>query len=239
MLEDEDDANASIALRELLNVQDLDAIIVAHQDDANPVVCKRIHQLVSLRNHRLLMEEFPRRINACEYTNWEALAAINVILDPQTSLQQLDDMLLKLLEDDLTPMSSTAEYCDAIRELNFTVDETSDNFIVKYLLFDAMITFNADPLVIAVICQQIGNLCKWETTLGRLDGKICLRDKWNNICSLSPDSSNVKVNPLGFKPVSVRDIAIEVIGKIHSASCIDLVSSVYLDTRTLLEKIQS
>lgn len=240
MLEDEDDANASIALRELLKEPDLDSIIVAHQDDDNPLVCKRIHQLVSMRNRQRLMEEFPEKVNRGEYSNWEALAAINVILDPQTSFQQLDDMLKNgILEDNLTPFCDTQDFCDTIRELNFAIEENSDNFIVKYLLLDAMVTFTADPLVVAVICQKIGLLCKWKTAVGYLDGKLCLLDRSHNICSLSPNPPQKRVDVSRFKPISTRDIVIELLAKIHSAACIDQVSSVFLDTRTLLERLQA
>ena len=238
MLEDEDDTNASIALRELLKAPELDKIIATHQDDDNPLVCKRIHQLVSMRNRQRLMDEFPEKVNRGEYSNWEALATINVILDPQTSFQQLDDMVKNILEDDFTPFRDTKDFCDTIRELNFVVEENSDNFIVKYLLLDAMVTFTADPLVVAVICQKIGLLCKWKTAIGYLDGKLCLLDRMNNICSLSPNHPK-KVIVSRFKPISVRDIVIELLAKIHSAASIDQVSSVFLDTRTLLERLQA
>ena len=237
MLEDEDDANASIALRELLNAPDLDSIIAEHQDSDNQMVRRRIHQLASMKNRRELMVEFPKKLNSGEYSNWEAMATVNVILDPRTSFQQLDDMLPELLDNDLTPICSTKEFCDTIRELDFAVDETSDNFIVKYLLGDTMTNFNGDPLLVAVVCQQLGLLCKWKTTLGRIDGMVCLLDRRDNICSLHPDDPNLRLNLLHFKPISVRELAIEVIGKIHSAACIDLVTSVFVDTRTLLEAI--
>ena len=239
MLEDEDDANASIALRELLNAPELDSIIVAHQDDDNSLVRRRIHQLVSMRNRQRLMDEFPAKVNNGEYSNWEALAAINVILDPQTSVQQLDDILKNnILEENFAPFRDTQDFCDTIRELNFAIEENSDNFIVKYLLLDAMVTFTADPLIVAVICQKIGLLCKWKTTIGYLDGQLCLLDRTNNICSLSPNPPKNKVNVSHFKPISMRDIVIEVLAKIHSAACIDQVSSVFLDTRILLERLQ-
>ncbi len=239
MLEDEDDANASIALRELLKTPELDSIIVARQDDDNPLVRRRIHQLVSMRNRQRLMDEFPEKVNRGEYSNWEALATINVILDPQTSLQQLDDILKNnILENNFAPFRDTQDFCDTIRELNFAIEENSDNFIVKYLLLDSMVTFTSDPLIVAVICQKIGLLCKWKTAIGYLDGQLCLLDRMNNICSLSPEQPK-KVVVSHFKPISMRDIVIEVLAKIHSAACIDQVSSVFLDTRTLLERLQA
>ena len=239
MLADEDEANASIAIRELLKLPDLEKTIAEYQDSDNPLICRRIHQLSSIKNRLDLIAEFPRRLNAGEYTNWQALSAINVIIDSRTSFQQLDDMLPKLLDDDLTPMRSPREFCNTIRDLSFTVDETNDNFIVKYLLMDSMASFNGDPLVIGVICQQLGILCGWKTVLGRLDSHVCLRDRFGNLCSLHPDESRFRPNASHFKPITVRDLAIEVLGKIHSAACIDQVSSAFLDTRTLLEQLQA
>ena len=98
-------------------------------------------------------EEFPEKVNRGEYSNWEALAAINVILDPQTSFQQLDDMLKNgILEDNLTPFCDTQDFCDTIRELNFAIEENSDNFIVKYLF--CSISFESDYTKSRTACQQ-------------------------------------------------------------------------------------
>ena len=239
MLADEDEANASIAIRELLKYPDLQRTIAEYQDSDDPLVCRRIHQLASIKNRLDRMAEFPRLLDAGKLTHWQALSTINVIVDTRTSFQQLDDMLPKLLGDDIPIMRSPREFCNTIRDLGFSVDETNDNFIVKYLLMDAMASFSGDPLVVGVICQQLGALCGWNTTLGRLDNHVCLRDRFNNLCSLHPDDIRFRSNIRHFKPVSVRELSIEILGKIHSAACIDQVTSVFLDTRTLLEQLQA
>lgn len=237
LLEDEDESNASIAMKELLSSGEADGVIAEYMDADSPLMRRRIQELACISNYRRMKSEFPGRVLDGTLSPWECLSWINVIMDFRTSLPQLDGMLEDYLED-MPPVRGIASFIKMIKETGIGIDDSCDHYITKYLLSDVMVHNTGDRLPVAVIIQRLGELAGWRTQIGTVNGRLCIRDRHFNIILITSDMDN-KLPHVddAFRPMSIREIAIEELSKILSSAEIDQIASVIADSQELLEKI--
>ena len=236
LLEDEDEANASIAMKELLDGGEAESVVAENMDADSPLLRKRIQQLSCICNYRRMKEEFPKRVLADELSPWECLSWINVIMDFRASLPQLDGML----EDytvDMRPVRSMSSFIAMIKDTGLALEDSNDNFITKYLLSDVMVHNSGDSLPVAVIVQRLGEIAGWRTQIGTVNGILCLRDRKSNFVLVTSEMETTTSRSGIFIPMTLRDIAIEELSKILSSACIDQISSAIADSQELLEKL--
>ncbi len=237
LLEDEDESNASIAMRELLSSGEADSVIEEYMDTDSPLMRRRIQELACISNYRRMKSEFPERVLSGSFSPWECLSWINVIMDFRTSLPQLDGMLEDYLEE-MAPVRSIASFIKMIKETGIGIDDSCDHYITKYLLSDVMVHNTGDRLPVAVIIQRLGELSGWRTQIGTVNGMLCLRDRHYNFILVTSDMENTQTHvDEAFRPMSIREIAVEELSKILASADIDQIASVVADAQELLERI--
>ncbi len=237
LLEDEDETNASIAMKELLATGEAEGVIASQMDTDSPLMRRRIQELACICNYRRMKSEFPKRILHNSLTPWECMAWINVIVDFRTSLPQLDGMLSDYMEGLRRPVRGVASFIRMIKDTGIGIDDTCDHYITKYLLSDVMVHNTGDRLPVAVISQRLGELAGWKTQLGTVNDLLCLRDRHSNYVLITSDIEKEPSRADEFRPMSIRELAIEELSKILSSAGIDQISTVVADAQELLEKI--
>ena len=237
LLEDEDESNASIAMKELLSSGEADDVIAEYMDTDSPLMRRRIQELACISNYRRMKSEFPGRVLDGTLTPWECLSWINVIMDFRTSLPQLDGMLEDYL-DGIKPVKGIASFIKMIKDTGIGIDDSCDHYITKYLLSDVMVHNTGDRLPVAVIIQRLGELVGWCTQIGTVNGVLCLRDRhFNFVLITSEMESTLRHVDEAFRPMSIREIAIEELAKILSSADIDQIATAVADSQELLERI--
>ncbi len=236
LLEDEDESNASIAMKELLAKGEADAVVAEFMDSDSPLMRRRIHELACICNYRRLKSEFPKRVLEDSFTPWECLSWINVIMDFRTSLPQLDGML-EDYTDGMRPVRGIASFINMIKDTGIGIDDSNDHYITKYLLSDVIVHNTGDRLPVAVIIQRLGEIAGWRTQLGTVNGVLSLRDKRNNFILVTSDMVKQQMQADAFRPMSIREIAVEELSKILSSAEIDQIATAIADAQELLEQI--
>ena len=236
MLEDASDANASLVMKELLDSGEAEAIIAENMDSPSETMRRRIHQMSSILERRRLLDAFPGMVNDSIYTHWECLLCLNAIFEFRVSMEQIDGMMDEILDgaDQITDIRGFRSF---IERLGILIDDSTDNFITKYLVSDVLVHNNGAPSVVSAVVQRAGELCGWETRMGHLDGGICLLDKNGDAIMVRQDWEVLRPAPSQFIPWSVHSYAVEILSKIYTSACIDQITSVMLDARILLDKI--
>lgn len=237
LLEDEDDANASIAMKELLDAYDVQAVIAENMDTDSPLMRKRIHELACLDNRRRLKNDLPKQILENSLTPWEFLARVNTIIDFRTSLPQLEDMVRDYLDDPLPEVRNIADFIAFIKDTGLGIDDSNDFFITKFLPSDVLVHNTGDRMTVAIILQHLGHLLGWDTVIGVLDGFVCLRGKNADVVVITSEMDKVAPNSGELRCLTLREVAIDELSKILSSACIDQIASVMLDIQEILEKI--
>ena len=236
LLEDEDESNASIAMKELLSSGEADAVIAEYMDTDSPLMRRRIQELACISNYRRMKLEFPKRVLDGSFSPWECLSWINVIMDFRTSLPQLDGMVQDYLEEGET-IRSVGAFIRMIKETGIGIDDSCDHYITKFLLSDVMVHNTGDRLPVAVIIQRLGELAGWRTRLGTVNGILCLNDRHSNFILVTSDMEKTLVHADAFRPMSLRELAIDELSKILSSAEIDQIATVVADAQELLEQI--
>ena len=236
LLEDEDESNASIAMKELLSRGEAESVIAECMDTDSPLMRRRIQELACISNYRRMKAEFPKRVQDGSLSPWECLSWINVIMDFRTSLPQLDGMVRDYLEEGET-IRGTGAFIRMIKETGIGIDDSCDHYITKFLLSDVMVHNTGDSLPVAVIIQRLGDLAGWHTRLGTVNGITCLKDRHSNFILVTSEMEKVLVHEYMFRPMSLRELAVDELSKILSSAEIDQIATVVADSQELLEKI--
>lgn len=237
ILEDDDEANASLAIKELLNSENVEKIIAANLDSPSEKIRRRIHAMTCILERSKLKANFPELVSHETLSPWECLVILNAIVDFRASANQLNGMLSELMEDVEGSIVSSDDFQNFAKNFGIIVDESIDNFITKFLLTDVLVHENGDPLVVAIILQQACQFLGWKTRLGSYKGVPCLLDQHNQVLLMNANMDMKTDSKHDFASQSVKSVALKMLSRMYSAACVDQITAVMLDTRELLNKL--
>lgn len=234
LLANADDTDASIVMRQLLQLPEVDNLILQHQDSPNPSIRKRIHQLASILNRRKLAESFPQLLTDNSSSFWDIAVTINVILDQQTSVPQINALLENIIGKPFYKCKNAPVFSKILKSIPFVIKHPNDCYIVDFLISDVLLNNSGNPLLIAVAAQRIGQLSAWPAAIGLVNNKVALRDMTYTVMIIE-EGLNIKHLPVNdFIPLTKKEFAVRILAKILQAAYIDQMTSLVVDTQKLL-----
>ena len=98
LLEDTDSRSSLAAMQFMLKRGDLDAFVAAHQDEENPRLRRRIHQLHNVARLRRKQAAFIDALDERAMTFWQAVRQLSLIFDQRYSEMALDQKIDEFLK---------------------------------------------------------------------------------------------------------------------------------------------
>lgn len=235
ILSDSDDSNVSIAMLEILKNGNVKEVIRQNQDSDNPIIRKRIQQLASVVARKEAYDTLRNKVDDDDFTMWDLIKNINVLMDARASLQQLDSMLFNLLGKCPPPIHNMEEFRSLISELQLNYEPMDDNFVVQLLPFDVMVHLTGALSTVTIIAQQLGKLCGFETEMVQINGQYCLHDEDNVFIYPADKWKMLKAKTTKrFTKPSKRQVAIDMLARILASAYVDQLTTTFVDANSLL-----
>ena len=237
LLSEEDEIAASLAMKEMLSRQDLTEVIAEYEDTENPLLRKRIQQLSSIFNRICLDSSMEETINDVGRTPWDVFSQINVVIDRQTSLVQLHELLGEFISYGRFRFRSTEQFVDYMKRLQLCAEPYSERFVTEYLVSDVLFNRTGNPLVVAVIAHQIARIHGYVVHIGSINDKICLRDNSFNVMIPADDWIVFHPPASDFHPLDKRALAIQLLSGIFAASILEQLHEITYTASALLGRL--
>ena len=237
-LRGEDEIRASLAMQELLSHTNLLNELPKLQDmDDSPLLRKRVQQLSSILNRGFLEFHLQEVLKDDSFTNWDVFCQINVILDQQSSLIQIDELLKAIVGNGHFRFRSSEQFADYLREAGFAPEETGNPRIVDYLVSDVLFSRVGSPLVLAVIAERTAKLHNWNVHTGFVDGRPVIRDGSFNVLSPAQHWKITHPNLGEFTVATKRELAIRLLTHVVQTSILEQLHSVTYHGFSLLSQL--
>lgn len=175
LLEDEDTHVSTLAMEQLLRHQDADDLIAELQEDANPVLRSRIHQLGNILNIRRARSQFIESVETSGLSLWNGLLQVNYQYNPRMNKDGVDRLVNELLEK-MPSELNTVRLTSFMRNENFSYTGEDVLGADLYLLEDTLIQRVGSPIMLSVIARHLGRHLGWHSTVVLFKGKHCLLD---------------------------------------------------------------
>ena len=238
LLSGKDEIAASLAMKEMLSRQDLTEVIAEYEDTENPFLRKRIQQLSSIFNRICLDSSLEETIDDVSRTPWDVFSQINVVIDRQTSLVQLHELLGEYISyGGRFRLRSTEQFVDYMKRLQLCAEPYSERFVTEYLVSDVLFNRIGNPLVVAVIAHQIARIHGYVINIGTINDKICLRDNSFNVIIPADDWIVFHPSASDFHPLDKRALAIQLLAGIFAASILEQLHEITYTASALLGRL--
>lgn len=221
LLQDEDDKVASLAMEQFLNTGLAEETVAKFQEANEPQLRQRIHQLSSILARRRERQEFLDAVAASKLSGWEGLIQINVIYDPQTDRNWIDESMQGHVK--AAGRGATAARVAAImRDREFMVPDEDTLDVDLYLLDAVLDCKDGSAAVLCAIAQQVGRETGWDATIALYEGRFVLIDAHG---MLVDPTEGWHVSRLQDKskvhPCSSKDLWLNVITQLFLCSLVD------------------
>lgn len=174
LLQDDDPKVASLAMEQFLKLGDVGAAVAEFQEDGNSKVRHRIHQISSIIIRRQARDQFIQAVRNGTCTLWEGVSRINVLYDPQSSIQKTDAMVRELARE-LPATGSTAEtIAELMTEKEFTMPDEDMLDGELYMMDSVLETKYGSAAALCVLARQVGELRDWKAVPVLFEGRLCL-----------------------------------------------------------------
>ncbi|MBR0459359.1 MAG: hypothetical protein IJJ26_08980 [Victivallales bacterium] len=237
ILKQEDEEKASLAMKALLELPNVSDIIARHEDTDNPLLRRRIQQLASIFNRLCLGATLENVIRNNEHTAWDVFCQINVILDRQTSLVQINDLMMSVVCYDRFRCRTTEQFVDFMKETGVLVDHTEERYLTAFLPSDVLFSRIGSSLVVTALAQQAARLHNYRTTIGCYQDEICLRDSSFNV--ILPGRDWTIVHPVvgEFEELDKRNLAVRLLSNIFTSSILEQLHTITFTSSSLLSRV--
>ena len=145
LLSGEDEIAASLAMKELLSRSDLTEFIAKYEDSENPLLRRRIQQLASIFNRICLDSSLEETINDVGRTPWDVFSQINVVIDRQTSLVQIHELLGEYISNGRFRFRNTEQFVDYMKRIQLRAEPYSERYVTEYLVSDVLFNRTGIP----------------------------------------------------------------------------------------------
>lgn len=218
LLQDDDYKISSLAMEQILGMdtKNLRDILACYQEDKNPQLRKRIHQLGSIIIRRRKKGEFIDAVKKEEVSVWDGLVQLNTLYSPSCDLHYLDTAMQEIvcnISDDI--IVSTPYIASLMREGDFSVPE-EDNLDVDLYLAEKILTIcYGSAICLCALAQHIAKRNGLQLTIVLYDGKFCLIDQNNLLLDPSAGWHMSKIKDEDkFHPCARKDAFLSVLSQL-------------------------
>ncbi len=208
LLQDDNQAVASLAMEQLLKMGPAaEETIAEYQEDQDPRLRHRMHQLSGILARRREHRDFIESVTQEKMSLWEGVKRINSLYNHRCDRQEIDRGVAELAAELAGQPVTTPAVAAFMREQNFTVPE-EDTLDVDLYLVDAVLDNRyGSAVVLAALTQQLAGMSGWDFTPVLQSGRFCLIDRNNMILDIaggwqiSPLEEVDKIHPCARKDV--------------------------------------
>jgi hypothetical protein len=224
LLQDEDLKVASLAMEQFLLLGDeTERAIAEYQDDGNPQLRQRIHQLTGIVRRRRQRQEFTDDVLAENMSIWDGVCRINELYDPQCNRRIIDRGVSEATKSVAHRRKVSIPHLAALmRQSEFSVPGEDIMDVDLYLAEDVMETRFGSSIVLCALAHEIGLRRGLNTTVALHRGQYCLADAKGML--LSP-LNNWQVSKIEEKdpihPCAPRDVWIGVLGQLFTVALVE------------------
>jgi len=223
LLQDDDVAVASLAMEQILNMGiDAEETIAEYQEDNDPRLRSRIHQLSSILARRRARMAFLDAVKNETISLWDGLVEINMLYDPECArktVQESVDELRNAITQESIDAPSVASF---MREQEFYVAEEDVLDVDLYLLERVLATRYGAPALLCAIAQNLGTQLGWHPTVVLFEGRFCLIDR-NHLLVDPTDGWHIRKLEMDAKihPCGRKDVWLGVLSQLFLVSLVE------------------
>ena len=222
LLQDDDIKVASLAMEQFLNLGLAEAAIAEFQEDHDPKLRQRIHQLSGILRRRRAREEFLAGVEQERFTLWDGVIQINCLYDPQCQADQVTEFIQTLASGISSDAATAAKIAALMREQEFTVPEEDLLDVDLYLVERVLETKYGSPALLCAIAQQAGQEAGWSSTIVLYEGRFCLIDRHNLLLDPAEGWHVLKLTgDLKFHPCSRKDLWLGILSQLFMVSLVE------------------
>lgn len=175
LLEDEDTHVSTLAMEELLHLQDADQLVAELQEAPSARLRNRIHQLGNILNIRRARTDLIRHVETSNMTLWDGLLQINYQYNPRMNGGAVDQLLAETMGR-LPAELNTVRLTSFMRSEDFSYTGEDILGADLYLIEDLLRQRVGSPILLSVLAHHLGRQANWNSTVVLFKGKHCLLD---------------------------------------------------------------
>lgn len=178
LLRDENVRIASLAMEQMLKLgEGVRGTLAEYQEDQDPQLRGRIHQLGAVLARREARRQFTQAVHNESISLWNGVVRINTLYDPECSPDEIEDTIDEFMRAAPPPSPTAPAIASFMREFQFAFPEEDLLDIDLYLIERVLGTrYGAAPLLCA-LAMRIGEDIGWHATVVLHDGRFCLIDE--------------------------------------------------------------
>lgn len=177
LLQDDDLRVASLAMEQILKLGAVaDETIAEFQEDNDPIVRSRMHQLSSILARRRARMEFAQAVKKESISLWDGIIAINQLYDPECGRHVVDNALKQLTDQVSAERCDTPYMASFMKEQEFLVPEEDILDVDLYLVERVLAAKYGAPALLCALAQKVGEKAGWQPTIVLFEGRYCLID---------------------------------------------------------------
>lgn len=156
LLQDEDDCVADSVMERLLMSDRCQSFMAEHQDDSDPFIRRRIHQMGAIMEQRTDRDTFVQQFLAQELDLWQGALLLNKLFDPQCSLSNINRQANTLFGKCQPKTANIQEIASFMAQKKFLPLSSNWFDINQFLLSETLRQKTASTLLLCIIARQLG-----------------------------------------------------------------------------------
>ncbi len=182
LLTDNDECIASLSMEQLLLAGDCKPLIAEHQDTADPLLRRRIHQLSAIVAHQDLLDKAVFEFEQGRLDAWNFALMLDRLYDPKSSRHFLQEIAREFFADFFPRGGVTLEQiADYMRLRKLAVPRPPWLNVGLFLIGDVLENSQGAPILLAILARQLAQMHGALLTICLHGGRVTLMDSNSNI----------------------------------------------------------
>lgn len=223
LLRDDNARIASLAMEQMLKMgTDIDRALAEYQEDTDPRLRGRIHQLGTIISRRRARQGFLQAVRQETISLWEGVVNINALYDPDCQREAVETTLHEFTAAAPTDSASAPAMASFMRELQFAFPDEDTLDIDLYLVERVIGTRFGSPALLCAIAREIGTRIGWSATVVLHEGRFCLIDDRGYVVDPGAGWHLTRLNSEDrFHPCGRRDVWLGILAQIFVIALVE------------------
>lgn len=177
LLRDDNARVASLAMEQLLKCgSDVDRALAEYQEDTDPRLRGRIHQLGAIAARRRAREHFLQAVRDETISLWDGVVEINALYDPDCDRQGVEASVDEFVAAAPARSADAPAMASFMREIQVAFPDEDTLDIDLYLIERVIGTRFGAPALLCALAREIGERIGWQSTVVLHEGRFGLVD---------------------------------------------------------------
>ncbi len=223
LLQDENIKVASLAMEQFLKMGTaMNKAIAEYQEDSNPRLRSRIHQLSSILARRRARREFVAGVKNETISLWEGILRINTLYDLHCSRRVVDDAVEEMVALLKQEVNDTPHLAAFMRDREFAVPEEDLLDVDLYLMDGVVQTKYGAPVLLCALAQHLGQAVGWVSTIVLYEGRFCLLDSHHLLVDPTSGWHVAKLSASDkFHPCARKDVWLGILSQLFLVALVE------------------